>query len=120
MSQPVPNIEPGYGDGTLTVETDGISVGYGLSAFYELGERTQLGFNYHSEIEPSLDGKAKFKNLGPITEEILDRAGLLNATIDVTSRSPRSVTSASMMRPVRLLSVALYGPRGCNGCQKAR
>lgn len=86
----VPNIDPGYGDGSLAVETDGLSLGYGLSALYELNSRSRLGFNYRSEIEPSLDGKAKFSGLGPITENLLERAGLIGARIDVSSRQPRS------------------------------
>ena len=88
----VPNIDPGYGDGTLRVDTDGLSVGFGLSALYEFNENTRLGFNYLSEIEPELDGRAKFSDLDPITESILDEAGLLNAKIDVTSRQPQSIT----------------------------
>ena len=88
----VPNVEPGIGDGSLFLETDGLSVGYGLSALYEWTDRTRLGLTYRSEIEPSLKGKAKFSDLGPITEEILDQAGLLGAKVDVTSRQPRSAT----------------------------
>lgn len=92
QTKAVPNIDPGYGDGSLNVDTDGLSVGFGLSALYEFNDRTRMGFNYLSEIEPSLDGRAKFSDLGPITEEILDAAGLLNAKVDVTSRQPQSVT----------------------------
>lgn len=86
------NIDPGYGDGTLRIDTDGLSVGFGLSSLYEFNENTRMGFNYLSEIEPSLDGRAKFSDLGPITENILDKAGLLNAKVDVTSRQPQSVS----------------------------
>lgn len=87
----VPNIEPNIGDGTLIVETDGLSVGWGLSALYELSPATRLGFNFRSEIEPSLNGNAEFSNLGSITEGILNQAGLLNANIAVDSRQPASI-----------------------------
>lgn len=87
----VPNVEPGLDDGTLKVETDGLSVGFGISALYEFSPQTRLGFNYRSEIEPSLNGNAKFSDLGPITEQILQQAGLLGARIDVTSRQPQSM-----------------------------
>ena len=87
----VPNVEPGLGDGTLEVDTDGFSLGWGLSALYEISDQTRLGFNFRSEIEPSLDGEAEFSNLGSVTEAILDQAGLLGANIDVSSRSPASV-----------------------------
>lgn len=88
----VPNVDPGFDDGTLVVETDGLSAGLGLSFLYEFSDRTRVGFNYRSEIEPSLDGTAQFSGLGPITEEILDEAGLLGARVDVTSRQPQSIT----------------------------
>jgi long-chain fatty acid transport protein len=87
----VPNVEPGLGDGSLTVETDGLSVGFGLSALYEFSRHTRLGFNYRSEIEPSLSGNALFSDLGPVTESILEQAGLLDARIGVTSRQPQSM-----------------------------
>ena len=54
--------------------------------------RTRLGLTYSSELDPTLDGKAKFKDLGPLTESIFDRAMLLNSRVDVESRLPQSFT----------------------------
>jgi long-chain fatty acid transport protein len=87
------NVEPGYGDGSLVIETDGVSLGFGLSMMYEISERSRVGAVYRSEIEPELDGTAQFSGLGPITEAILDNAGLIGANIDVTSRQPQSLTA---------------------------
>jgi long-chain fatty acid transport protein len=89
----VPNIEPGYDDGTLKASTDGWSVGWALSGLYEFSEQTRVGLSYRSKIEPDLDGKAKFFGLGPITERILDAAGLLNAGLNVQSLQPQSVVA---------------------------
>ena len=88
----VQNLDPGFEDGTLNIETDGVSVGFGLSALYEFSERTRVGVTWRSEIEPSLDGNANFSGLGPITEGIFEEAGLLDAPVDVTSRQPQAVT----------------------------
>ena len=86
----VPNLDPGYDDGTLTIDADGWSVGWALSGLYEFSDITRVGFSYRSKIDPELDGKAKFTGLGPITETILDAAGLLNAGIDISSAQPQS------------------------------
>ncbi len=87
----VPNLDPGVGDGRLDIDTDGFTVGFALSALYEFTDKTRLGFSYRSELEPELDGKAKFSDLSPTTEAVLDAAGLLNASIDVTSRTPQPI-----------------------------
>lgn len=89
----VPNVDPGYGDGSLLVETDGLSVGFGLSMMYDISARTRFGAMYRSELNPKLDGNAKFSGLGPVTEAILEDAGLIGASIDVTSKQPQSVTA---------------------------
>lgn len=89
----VPNIDPGYEDGKLKGSADGWSVGWALSGLYEFSEQTRVGFSYRSKIEPDLEGKAKFSGLGPITESILDAAGLLNAKLNVQSAQPQSVVA---------------------------
>ncbi len=89
----VPNIEPGYGDGELFIDTDGLSVGFGLSMMYDISPRTRFGAVYRSALDPELDGKAKFSDLGPITEAILEGAGLLGANISVASKQPQSITA---------------------------
>ena len=83
--------DPGYGDGSSELETDGVDVGFGLSALYELSDRTRLGLVYNSKIDPTQDGKAKFRGLGPNTEKVLDQAGFLGADVEVKSTSPQSL-----------------------------
>ncbi len=74
----VPNVDPGFGDGSLVIEADGTTVGFALSSLYEFNSRTRIGLVYRSELDPDLEGNATFSNLGPTTESILDAAGLLN------------------------------------------
>ena len=83
--------DPGYDDGSTRLETDGFDVGFGLSALYELSERTRFGLVYQSEVDPTQDGKARFSGLGPNTEAALDKVGLLGADVEVKSRSPQGV-----------------------------
>jgi long-chain fatty acid transport protein len=66
-------------------------VGFGLSTLYQLSDRTRLGLAYNSEIDPTQDGEAKFRGLGPNTDQVLDKAGLLGADVEVKSTSPQSV-----------------------------
>jgi long-chain fatty acid transport protein len=89
----VPNIDPGFEDGSLLIETDDVSVGFSLSMIYDISSNTRFGAVYRSAQEPELDGKAKFSGLGPVTESILEGAGLIGAQVDVTSKQPQSVTA---------------------------
>ncbi len=89
----VPNVDPGFGDGSLLVDTDGLSVGFGLSMMYDISRRTRFGAIYRSKVDPQLDGNAEFSGLGPTTEAILEDAGLIGAGIDVTSNQPQSLTA---------------------------
>lgn len=91
--QAVPNLEPGYGDGSLVVETDDLTVGFGLSMMYDISPHTRFGAVYRSELNPQLEGDAKFSGLGPVTEAILEEAGLIGAVIDVNSSQPQSITA---------------------------
>jgi long-chain fatty acid transport protein len=84
-------LDPGYEDGRSELETDGLDVGFGFSTLYEFSDLTRFGLAYNSEIDPTQDGEAKFRGLGPNTDQVLDKAGLLGADVEVKSTSPQSV-----------------------------
>ena len=84
-------LDPGFSDGSSELETDGFDVGFGLSTLYEISDRTRVGLVYNSELDPTQDGEAKFRGLGPNTEMTLDKAGFLGADVEVKSTSPQSV-----------------------------
>ena len=84
-------LDTGFGDGSSELETDGLDVGFGLSTLYELTDRTRIGLAYNSEIDPTQDGKAKFRGLGPNTEMALEKSGFLGADVEVKSTSPQSL-----------------------------
>jgi long-chain fatty acid transport protein len=77
-------------DGKLDIDADGYTMGFGFSTLYEFNERTRIGFNYQSELEPDLDGDLDFSNLTSNSEAILDNLNLLGASIDVETASPQS------------------------------
>lgn len=83
--------DPGFGDGSSELETDGVDVGFGLSTLYEISDSTRIGVMYLSEVDPTQDGDAKFRGLGPNTEQALERAGFLGADVEVKSTTPQSV-----------------------------
>jgi long-chain fatty acid transport protein len=88
----VPNVDSAA-DGMLKIDTDGFTLGFALSGLYEFTDRTRLGLVYRSELDPELDGDAEFSNLTSATEAVLDAAGLLNANVEVTSRTPQAITA---------------------------
>jgi long-chain fatty acid transport protein len=83
--------DPGYGDGRSGIETDSVEFGFGLSALYQSSNRTRWGLTYQSEINPEQDGDNDLSGLGPNTEAVMDRLGILNADVTVESTSPQSV-----------------------------
>ena len=83
--------DPGFDDGKSELETDGVEIGFGLSTLYQASEKTRWGLTYQSKIEPDNDGDSDFSGLGPNTERVFDRLGILNADIGVESTSPQSV-----------------------------
>jgi long-chain fatty acid transport protein len=93
QSKAVPNIDDGFGDGSLTIDADGTTVGFSLSTLYEHSNQTRFGLVYRSELDAELNDNAEFSGLGPTTEAILEAAGLLGASIDITSRTPQSITA---------------------------
>jgi long-chain fatty acid transport protein len=83
--------DPGFTDGTASLETDGVDFGFALSTLYEISDRTRWGIMYQSGSEPTLEGKTKFKGLGPNTEAAYNKAGFIGADIEVISKTPQSV-----------------------------
>lgn len=83
--------DPGFADGSASLETDGLSVGFGLSTLYETSATTRWGLSYLSSTEPTLEGKVKFRGLGPNTEAALNKAGFIGSDVEVKSKSPQSL-----------------------------
>ncbi|MGI9291665.1 MAG: OmpP1/FadL family transporter [Gammaproteobacteria bacterium] len=80
---------PNPSDAKLEIDADGYTLGFGFSTLYEFTDRTRIGFNYQSELDPTLDGDLDFSNLTSTTAAALDFVGLLGSSIDVETASPQ-------------------------------
>jgi long-chain fatty acid transport protein len=85
----VNNLDTGFGDGKVELDFDGADVGVVVSAMLEPREGTRFGIAYRNEQNPTLEGRAKFRNLGPLLEASL--GGLVGADIDLDLNVPQSV-----------------------------
>jgi long-chain fatty acid transport protein len=83
--------DPGVADGKSKLETDGIELGFGLSTLYQHSAQTRWGLSYQSEIDRSKKADNELSGLGPNTEAVMRRLGILERQIDVESTSPQSV-----------------------------
>jgi len=75
-------------NGVMDIDSDGVTVGFGLSALYEFNDTTRFGISYQSELDAELDGKAKFSTRSTATTGSL---AIPNKNIDIESRSPQSI-----------------------------
>jgi len=85
--------DPGFGDGRSKVEADSVEVGFGLSVLYQSSERTRWGLTYGSEINPRRDADNELSGLGPNTEAVMQRLGILDADLSINSTSPESIVA---------------------------
>jgi long-chain fatty acid transport protein len=85
--------DPGFGDGRSKLEADSVEVGFGLSALYQSSERTRWGLTYSSEINPSRSADNELSGLGPNTEAVMQRLGILDADISIESTMPESMVA---------------------------
>lgn len=87
----IPNLEPGSGDGKLEFEGDAVGFNGSLSLMYQPRTGTRFGLLYASEASTDVEGDLKFKNIGPVLEEVLGEAGLLNTDLEVENIMPARV-----------------------------
>jgi long-chain fatty acid transport protein len=85
--------DPGFGDGRSKLEADSVEVGFGLSALYQSSERTRWGLTYSSEINPSRNADNELSGLGPSTEAVMRRLGILDADLSIESTMPESMVA---------------------------
>ena len=85
--------DPGFGDGRSKLEADSVEVGFGVSALYQSSERTRWGLTYSSEINPSRNADNELSGLGPNTEGVMQRLGILDADLSIASTLPESMVA---------------------------
>ena len=85
------NNGPGLDDGRLKLDLDGLSAGPVVSVLLEPSLRLRFGAVWRGEVEPELEGRAKFSDLSPARETMLEDLGLIDAKVDLGMRSPQAV-----------------------------
>ena len=85
--------DPGFGDGLSETEADSFELGFGLSALYQSSDRTRWGLSYNSEVNPSRSASNELSGLGPNTEAVMQRLGLLERNLTIQSTSPEYITA---------------------------
>ncbi|MEP4485830.1 MAG: outer membrane protein transport protein [Halioglobus sp.] len=78
------------GDGRLKGDSDGVGLGYTVSALYEFTEFTRVGLVYRSEVDPELDTTLDFRN-AVRPPGIID--GLQGETINLDDRVPQIIAA---------------------------
>jgi len=83
----VNNLDPGIGDGQLSVNDRTWGFGGNAGVLIRAGEKTRVGVNYLSPVQLDFQATPEFSNLGPALEHLLDNPSPLN--LGVTA--PQSV-----------------------------
>lgn len=87
------NFDPTIGDGKMEIEASDLTLGFQLGLLYELTDRTRIGLGYRSENDPNFSDRPEFSNLGPMRQQLLDQAGVLNQKITLQSQFPQIITA---------------------------
>jgi long-chain fatty acid transport protein len=84
------NPEPDIGDGRMEIEATDITFSGQIGLLWELTPRTRIGFNYKSEVDPTLADTPDFSGLGPTRQMMLEQGGALANELIFQSTTPQS------------------------------
>ena len=86
----VPNPGAGDPDAKITMDADGVAVGFLASALFDISDQTRIGITWHSETDPdeSPDVKLKRSTLPPAIVDAINRAA---KSLRTTLRTPQHV-----------------------------
>jgi long-chain fatty acid transport protein len=77
-----------YGDGKVTVESDGVGYGFSLGALYSFSPDTRVGLIWSSQVNIDMDSNVNFANVRR-PQEVIDR--LESQNIDIADNVPMTV-----------------------------
>ena len=89
------NIDPRLGDGKLELKNQTWGFGANVGMLYELDQNTRLGLTWNSQVNLDFSSPLHFSNLGPVVNAALNRAGLLNTTINIGIKIPQGVMGSA-------------------------
>lgn len=84
-------LDPGTPDGKFEFNAGAFGFSGTISMLYEFTEKTRMGLVYAGESEADLEDDMHFKNLGPNTQALLERAGVKDSKLEVKNIMPQSV-----------------------------
>lgn len=90
----VNNLGPNAEDGRLKVEDETFGFGANIGLLYELSEATRFGVTYSSEVDLDFDDVPEFKNVGPLMTAALNRAGLIDNSLNLDFTVPQMVMTS--------------------------
>ncbi len=85
------NLDPGFSDGRMKLESDDVAFGGVVSAMYQPSNRTRIGLVYRSKVEPSLSDRPSFSNIGPTRQMLLEQFGILDRHVEMEWQLPQSI-----------------------------
>jgi long-chain fatty acid transport protein len=87
----IQNLEPGSGDGSLSLSTHAWGVGANLGVLWALSPATRLGLTYTSPVGLTFSATPTFSGLGPAIGAGIRAAGLENTNLDLGLTVPQTV-----------------------------
>ena len=84
----IKNIGENRPDGRIRLDEKGSDVGWQLGLMYEFSDSARLGAVYKSDLDPDLEDSPDIDGIGPLLEDALRRAGLLDQHVDVNFKIP--------------------------------
>jgi len=82
------NIGENREDGRIRLDEKGSDVGWQLGLMYEFSDSARVGAVYKSKLDPELEDSPQIDGIGPLLEDALRSAGLLDQHIDVDFKIP--------------------------------
>ena len=78
-------------DGQLALDDETWGFGANIGLLIEFTEGTRFGVTYLSPVSLDFKGTSQFTGVGPILEGVLQRTGLMNASVDLGLKVPQTI-----------------------------
>ena len=88
------NVDPFLGDGRLKLKDQVWGWGGNLGLLYEFTPSTRVGLTWNSQVNLNFTAPPEFSGLSPAVSAVLDRAGLLDATIKLGIKVPQQAMAS--------------------------
>ena len=83
--------QAGLADGSLELDDDDVAYGYNFGLMLTPMDNTRIGLTYRSEIDLEFEDAAKFKDIGPVLQGLINLSGLAGSKVDIDMTIPQAV-----------------------------